>query len=153
MPEYLETLIGKFTFRVATDRLYAGDGMWAFWVQPEGKNHVRVGLSDFLQQRSGDVAFVSVQPPGTTVAAGDDLAEIETIKANVILPAPFAGTIVEVNQALELTPEMVNQDPFGKGWLAVIEAANWEAERAKLLDPQAYFSLMRQEAEQELKKP
>lgn len=151
MPEYMETMIDKFTFRVATDRLYASDGVWVFWVQPEDKTHVRVGLSDFLQQRSGDVAFVSVKPPGTTLAAGDDLAEIETIKVNVALPSPVGGTVVEVNKALELNPEIVNQDPYGKGWLAVIEIGNWEGERAKLLDPQAYFSLMRQQAEQEAK--
>jgi len=151
MPEYLETMIDKFTFRVATDRLYAGDGVWAFWVQPEDKNRVRVGLSDFLQQRSGDVAFVSVKPLGTVLAAGDELAEMETIKVNVSLISPVGGKVVEINQALELTPEIVNQDPYGKGWLVVIEVGNWEGDRAKLLDPQAYFSLMRQQAEQELK--
>ena len=59
--------------------------------------------------------------------------------------------VVEINQALELTPEIVNQDPYGKGWLAVIEVGNWEGDRAKLLDPQAYFTLMREQAEQELK--
>ncbi len=151
MPEYLETTIDKFTFRVATDRLYAGDGLWVFWVQPQDKNHVRIGLSDFLQQRSGDVAFVSVKPPETVLAAGDELAEIETIKVNVSLAAPVGGRVVEVNPALELNPEMVNQDPYGNGWLAVIEVGNWENDRAKLLNAQAYFTLMREQAEQEAK--
>ncbi|MFI5379574.1 MAG: glycine cleavage system protein H [Tepidisphaerales bacterium] len=153
MPEYLQTTIDKLTFRVATDRLYAGDGVWAFWIQAEDKNHVRVGLSDFLQQRSGDLAFVSVKPPGTVLAAGDELAELETVKVNVSLISPVGGKVVEINRALELTPEIVNQDPYGKGWLAVIEVGNWENDRARLLDPQAYFSLMRQQAEQELKQP
>lgn len=152
MPEFLETKIDKFTFRVATDRLYAGDGIWVFWVQPQDKNHVRIGLSDFLQQRSGDVAFVSVKPPGTVLAAGDELAEMETIKVNVSLTSPVGGKVVEVNQALELNPEVVNQDPYGKGWLAVIEAGHWESDRSKLLDPQAYFAQMRREAEEEARK-
>lgn len=153
MPEYLETTIDKFTFRVATDRLYAGDGLWAFWFQPEDQTHVRVGLSDFLQQRSGDVAFLSVKPAGTVVAAGEELAEMETVKVSISLTSPVGGTVAEVNAALELNPEVVNQDPYDKGWLAVLQVPDWQAEKAKLLDPQAYFSLMRQQAEQELKKP
>ncbi len=153
MPEYLEAAVDKFTFRVATDRLYAGDGMWAFWIQPQGKKHVRIGLSDFLQQRSGDVAFVSVKPPGTVLAAGDELAEMETVKVNVSLASPVGGKVVEVNEALKPSPELVNQDPYDKGWLAVIEVTNWEGDRAKLLEPQAYFTLMRQQAEQEAKQP
>ena len=153
MPEYLETTIDKFTFRVAADRLYAGDGLWAFWVQPEDQTHVRVGLSDFLQQRSGDVAFISVKPAGTVVAAGGELADMETVKTTISLTSPVGGTVVEANPALDLNPEVVNQDPYGKGWLAVLKVANWESERAKLLDPQAYFSLMRQQAEQERNKP
>ncbi len=151
MPEYLETTVDKFTFRVATDRLYSPEGVWVFWVQPEGSRRVRIGLTDYLQQHNGDVAFVSVKPPGTKVAAGDELAELETIKMNLSLPAPVSGTVVEVNPALELNPELVNQDPFDKGWLAVLETASWEAERVKLLDPRAYFSVMQSQVDQELK--
>jgi glycine cleavage system H protein len=151
MPEYLETTVDKFTFRVATDRLYSPEGVWVFWVQPEGSDRVRIGLTDYLQQHSGDVAFVSVKLPGTKLAAGDELAELETIKMNLSLPAPVSGTVVEVNPALELNPELVNQDPYDKGWLAVLETASWEAERAKLLDPRAYFSVMQSQVEQELK--
>ncbi len=146
MQEYLETTVDKFVFRVATDRLYSPDGVWA---QSEG-NRVRVGLTDYLQQRGGDVAFVHVKPVGTKLAGGDEFAELETIKANQSLFSPVSGTVVEVNSNLSLTPEIINEDPYGKGWLAVIEAADWESERAKLLDPHAYLSAMRSQAEQEL---
>ena len=95
MPEYLETTADKFTFRVATDRLYTPQGVW---VLPEpGGARVRVGLADYLQQHNGDVAFANVKPAGTRLAAGDQFAEIETIKAMVDLHAPISGTIVEVN--------------------------------------------------------
>ena len=151
MPEYLETTFDKFTFRVATDRLYSPEGTWVFWVQQEGGSRVRIGLTDYLQQHSGDVAFVHVKPPGTKLAAGKELAEIETIKAILSLPSPVEGTVVEVNRDLDTTPEMVNQDPYAKGWLAVMEVANWEADRAKLLEPEAYFAVMRSQVEQELK--
>jgi len=148
MAEYLEATADKFTFRVATDRLYTPEGLWA---QPETSNRVRVGFTDFMQQRSGDVAFISVKAPGTTVQPGDDFAELETVKVTQGVPSPVGGTILEVNQALDLTPEVVNRDPYGDGWLGVIEAANWEADRAKLLDARAYLSVMQSQIEQEVK--
>jgi glycine cleavage system H protein len=148
MPEYLETTVDKFTFRVATDRLYTSDGVW---VQAQGAMQVRLGLTDFVQQHGGDVAFAKVKPTGTRLKPGDELAELETMKVNLDLPSPVTGTIVEINKALELKPELINQDPFGEGWLAVVEASNWEAERTKLLDPKAYLSAMQSQAEQELK--
>ena len=152
MPEFLEKTVDKFTFRVATDRLYSPEGTWSLWTRgPPGK--VRVGLTDFMQQRSGDVAFVSVKARGTRLAAGDDLAEMETIKVTLSLPAPVSGTVIEVNEALELTPEVLNQDPYGEGWLAVIEATRWDDERAGLLDPAGYFALMERQVKQELTKP
>ena len=149
MTEYLETTFDKFTFRVATDRYYSSEGLWA---QPEGKR-VRIGLSDFLQQRSGDVAFAEVNQPGTAAKAGEEVATIETIKVNISLTSPLNGRIVEVNPAMSTAPEAINQDPYGEGWLAVIEALDWEAERAALLDPQTYFTLMQGQAEDEIKKP
>jgi glycine cleavage system H protein len=152
MPEYLETAVDKFIFRVATDRLYASDGVWAFWLESEGNGRVRVGLTDYLQQLNGDVAFAHIKPVGTKLTAGDEIAEIETIKATVSLIAPVSGTVVEVNPDLELSPELINQEPYGKGWLAVLEVTNWETDRAKLLDPQAYLSAMRSQALEELKK-
>ena len=149
MPDYLETTVDKFIFKVATDRLYSAEGIWAL---ADG-NRVRVGMTDFLQQLNGDVAFAEVQPEGTAVAIGDEVAVIETIKANVEVPSPVGGAIVEVNPAMELSPEVINQDPYGEGWLVVIEASDWPADRDALLGPQAYFELMKAQAEEEAKKP
>jgi glycine cleavage system H protein len=148
MPETLEFTLDKFTFRVALDRFYSPEGLWA---KPEAQG-VRIGLSDFLQQRSGDVAFAEVQPAGTLLKAGDEVAVIETIKVNISLTAPIDGKIVEVNPAMETAPEAINQDPYGAGWLAVFEATDWANDRLRLLDPQAYYSKMKVEAEQEVKK-
>jgi glycine cleavage system H protein len=145
MPEYLEITVDKFTFKVAADCLYSGEGLW---VKAEG-GRARIGLSDFLQQRSGDVAFAEVQPAGTRLQAGEEVAAIETIKVNLSLGAPVTGRVVEVNPAMEDAPEVINQDPYGAGWLAVLEAEDWEAERARLLDPQAYFEKMKAEVEEE----
>ncbi len=148
MPEYLETTVDKFIFKVATDRLYSAEGVWAL---ADG-DRIRVGVTDFLQQRSGDVAFAEVKPSGTIVAAGDEVAAIETIKANVEVPSPVGGVVAGVNPTMELSPETINQDPYGDGWLVDIEASDWPADRAALLEPQAYFEVMRSQAEEEAKK-
>ena len=149
MSEFLETTVDKFTFKVATDRLYTAEGVWA---KLDG-DLVRVGLSDFVQQRSGDVAFAEVKPAGTQTAHGNEIASIETIKVNISLASPVTGEILEVNSAMTSAPESINQDPFGAGWLALVKVADWEADKAHLLEPEAYFARMKREAEQEVKKP
>ena len=150
MAEYLQATIDKFTFRVAPDRLYTSDGVWILAEQPQGSHRVRIGVTDYLQQHNGDVAFANVKPQGTTLKAGDDCAELETMKVNVALLSPVSGKIVAVNKALELTPEVINQDPYDKGWLAVIEVSDWDAERSKLLDAPSYLAIMQSQAQQEL---
>ncbi|MFZ0911728.1 MAG: glycine cleavage system protein H [Candidatus Korobacteraceae bacterium] len=151
MPEYLETTADKFTFKVARDRLYTQDGVWILPVEsPEGVK-VRVGLTDYLQQHSGDAAFANLKPIGTPLNVGDEFAEIETIKVNVSLPSPVAGAIVQVNKALEMCPELVNQDPYDKGWLVLVKPTDWDTTSAGLLDPNAYFDLMRSQVDEELK--
>ena len=147
MSGILETHFDKFTFRVPTDRRYTADGVWVCRLDPPESERVRVGVTDFMQQRSGDVAFVTVRPPGTRLSAADDVAEIETIKVNVALRSPVAGTVAEVNPALDSSPELVNQDPYGDGWLAVIAVTNWNADCDGLLTPEAYVAFIRQEAQ------
>jgi len=148
MPDFLETTVDKFTFKVAKDRYYTGEGVWA---KSEGKR-VRMGLSDFLQQRSGDVAFAEVKPVGTLVGVGDEIAVIETIKVNVSLASPVHGVVAETNPAMATSPEGINQDPYGAGWLGDLEATDWEADRLRLLDAESYFRLMKSQAEEEAKK-
>ena len=77
---------------------------------------------------------------------------IETIKVIIVFTSPVMGNIVEVNPAMEEAPEAINQDPYGEGWLAVIEPADWAADRSRLLDAQAYFVRMQAQAEEETKK-
>jgi glycine cleavage system H protein len=148
MTEFLETTVDKFIFKVATDRYYSSEGLWAL----ADDKRIRIGLSDFLQQRSGDVAFAEVKPVDTAVAVGEEVATIETIKVNISLTSPVAGKVVEVNSIMSTAPEAINQDPYGEGWLAVIDASNWDSDRAGLLDPQSYFVLMKGQAEEETKK-
>ena len=149
MTETLETTVDKFRFKVATDRLYNDEGVWA---KPEGEL-VRLGVSDFVQQHSGDVAFAEVKPVGTQLASGDELAIIETIKVNISLSSPVSGEVQEINLSIASAPEAINQDPYGTGWLARVRASDWETDKTHLLEPQAYFAKMKAQAEQEVRQP
>lgn len=152
MTEFLETTIDKFTFRVATDRLYSPEGLWVLPVGP-GDRRVRVGVSDFVQQHSGDCAFATPRPVGTVLQRGEEIAALETVKVNIAFAAPVSGTIVAVNGELDLSPEKVNQSPYGDGWLAEVETSHGEAERPALLQPAAYLEIMTDAARAELDKP
>lgn len=147
MSEFLEYTLDKFIFRVALDRYYNADGVWA----KEENGRVKIGLSDFLQQRSGDIAFAEVVEPGTELSSGDEVAHVETIKIDISLPSPVSGTVIETNPAMEMEPEVINEDPYGEGWLAIVEAGNWLSNQAQLLNPQAYYEHMVAEAEDEVK--
>ena len=151
MPEYLETTVDKFTFKIARDRFYTRDGVWLLPSNAAAAVSVRMGLTDYLQQHSGDVAFVNLKGLGTALVAGDEFAEIETIKVNVGLPSPIAGTISNTNETLGMNPEYVNQDPYGKGWLVELKPNDWDKSVADLLDANAYLDVMKLEIDQELK--
>lgn len=145
MSDYLEYTLDKFTFKVATDRLYSPEGVWA---KADG-SRVTVGVSDFFQQHNGDVAFAEVSEVGTAVSANDEFATIETIKVDIEIPCPVSGVIANVNEKLDLEAEVINQDPYGAGWIAVIEAGDWAADQAKLMTPEAYFAHMKVQAQEE----
>jgi glycine cleavage system H protein len=146
--EYIETTIDKFTFLVKRGCWYSPDGVW---VQLEG-DRARLGFTDYLQQSSGDMAFVEVRPPGTELKAGEELASVETMKVQMEVGSPLSGAVIEVNERLETNPELVNEDPYGEGWLAVIEPSAWETERSSLLSDEQYLDVVRGEALKELGK-
>ena len=98
---------------------------------------VTMGISDYAQDALGDIVFVELPEVGRQVTAGDPIAEVESTKSVSDVYAPVSGTVVEVNTAIEDSPELVNSDPFGEGWFAVIEA-NDLSELDKLMDVDAY---------------
>jgi glycine cleavage system H protein len=142
----LELGVDKFLFKFPSGLYYSGAGIWANF---EGRR-VRVGLSDFTQQRNGDAAFIEMKGPGTRLRTGEEMGTVETIKVNVSLPAPVSGEVVEVNAELETAPELVNQDPYGKGWLAVLEVEDAVAARGQLLAAADFLAQARKEAEAEV---
>jgi glycine cleavage system H protein len=146
--EILELAVDKFLFRFPSDLLYSRAGVW---VRFEGAR-ARIGLSDFTQQRNGDVAFAEPKGAGTRVRPGEEVALVETIKVNLSIPSPLDGRVVEVNADLLNSPELVNQDPYGRGWLSVLEIEDAEAVRRGLNSAAEYMALARVEAEAETRR-
>lgn len=110
------------------------------WVRVEG-GKVRVGITDYAQDALGDVVFVDLPEVGATVTAGQSISEVESTKSVSDIYAPLAGTIVEVNADLGDAPERINEDPYGEGWIFVLELDDAAAVDG-LLDAAAYRSLV-----------
>lgn len=110
------------------------------WVRAGNGSIVRVGITDYAQQALGDVVYVSLPDVGASVTQGAAVGEIESTKSVSDLYAPLAGTVVARNDALEGTPELINSDPYGEGWILEIDVAA-DADRSSLLDAATYGTL------------
>ena len=121
---------------VPEDLRYTADHEWAR--QEDGR--VRIGITDYAQDALGDVVFVQLPEPGTNVQAGESFSEVESTKSVSDIYAPVAGTVVEVNNELGDAPQRLNEDPYGEGWICVIEPAD-ESTVDRLLDADGYRRL------------
>ena len=106
------------------------------WVRVEGQRAV-VGITDFAQSQLGDVVFVELPAVGATLIAGKRFSVVESVKAVSDIFAPVNGKVLEINEALNDAPEKVNQDPYGEGWIAVIEWTS-AGDLAELMNSEAY---------------
>jgi glycine cleavage system H protein len=123
---------------VPSDLRYSRDHEWAR-VGADGR--VTVGITAFAQDALGDVVYVQVPEVGAEVGGGDALAEVESTKSVSDIYAPLAGTVVAVNERLADQPELLNLEPYGAGWIFVLEPADPAAVEA-LLDAEAYRALI-----------
>jgi glycine cleavage system H protein len=121
---------------VPEDLRYSKDHEWA---RLEG-DRVRVGITDYAQDALGDVVFIELPEIGATVKLDESFSEVESTKSVSDVYAPLAGTIVEVNTDLSDTPERINEDPYGDGWICLIEPEDAAAYES-LLDAAAYRDL------------
>ena len=110
------------------------------WVRAEGTT-LRVGITDYAQDALGDVVYVEIPEVGAVVAAGDKVSEVESTKSVSDIYAPVSGTVVEANDELSSAPERLNEDPYGEGWICVIEPSE-PAGADGLLDAAAYRDLI-----------
>ena len=110
------------------------------WVRRTADNTVRGGITDYAQSALGDVVFVQLPDVGTAVTAGESFGEVESTKSVSDLFAPLSATVIAVNTELEASPELVNSDPYGGGWLVdlQVDAAGLPAATAALLDAEGY---------------
>lgn len=108
------------------------------WAQRDG-DVVRIGITDFAQDELGDIVFVELPAVGETIESGSEFGVIESIKAVSDLYAPLSGEVVAVNETLVDAPELVNDDPFGDGWMLEIDPSD-ESEYEALLSPEEYES-------------
>jgi len=114
------------------------------WVQRTGDGTVRVGITDYAQQALGDVVFVQLPDVGTDVTAGESFGEVESTKSVSDLYSPVTAKVVAVNGELEGSPQLVNSDPYGEGWLIELQAGAdaLAGEVDGLLDADAYQALV-----------
>ncbi len=139
--------IDKFIFRVPQNLRYSQDGLWIM----QERGLLRIGIADFVQQRNGDIAFATLVSADTELKAGDEIASIETVKVNFSLPAPMSGKVLEINASLQDSPEWINMEPYGKGWLVVLQLEKLEGDLGALMTAEAYSNLARQQAEAEIR--
>ena len=111
------------------------------WVRVGKGRRVRVGITDYAQDALGDVVFIDLPPVGTKVAPGAVFGEVESTKSVSELFAPLSGTVVAINDELELSPGRVNEDPYGEGWICEIELYD-PAELDDLIDAASYSALI-----------
>ena len=114
------------------------------WVDRTGNDTVRVGITDYAQSQLGDVVFVQLPEVGTDVTAGDSFGEVESTKSVSDLYAPVTAKVVAVNGDLEASPQLVNSDPYGEGWMVDLQADPAALDQAisGLLDADAYRALV-----------
>ena len=110
------------------------------WIRVEG-DEAFVGITDYAQSQLGDIVFVECETVGDTLKAGDAFGTIEAVKTVSELYLPVSGEVLEFNDALEDEPELVNKDPYGKGWIVKISVAD-KAQMAGLLDAEAYKAII-----------
>jgi glycine cleavage system H protein len=136
----LDGSVGRLHFRVRSDWLYTEDGLW---VAPDENRHiVRIGLTDYRRQTTGDITYVELPERGMAFAAGEDLADIETDNTDVSLTAPCSGTVMALNDGLERRPDLINQEPYGEGWLLELKPVEWPVTAPPLLDARTYLELV-----------
>ncbi|HEX9891409.1 MAG TPA: glycine cleavage system protein GcvH [Actinomycetota bacterium] len=116
------------------------------WAALEDGNRIRVGITDYAQDALGDVVYVDLPEAGTEVRGGEAFGEVESTKSVSDIFCPATGKIVEKNAALEDQPELVNQDPYGEGWMVVIELTDPE-DLDDLLDAAGYRTFAEEDGE------
>jgi glycine cleavage system H protein len=129
---------------IPEDLRYSTDHEWIRVLDSEsdtqdtgGISVARIGITDYAQNSLGDIVFVQMPEPGTTIEPGESIGEVESTKSVSDIFAPVSGTVVARNDALDGAPELVNSDPYGDGWMIEVELAD-PSQAGELLDAAGY---------------
>jgi glycine cleavage system H protein len=114
------------------------------WAKVSGKK-ATIGITDYAQESLGDIVYIDLPETDIEVTANTELTEIESTKATSTVIAPVSGTVIEVNEKLADSPEMINEDPYGKGWIAIIKMDN-PVEVDDLMDSEEYDAYVDEES-------
>lgn len=114
------------------------------WVKVAGKK-ATIGITDHAQEALGDIVYIDLPDAETTVEVNSELAEIESTKATSSVISPVSGTVIEVNEELSESPEIINEEPYGKGWIAVLEIED-DSELDDLMDTSEYERYLEEES-------
>lgn len=114
------------------------------WIKKEDGNKVRIGITDFAQDELGDIVFVELPDTDDTIDVDDSFGSVESVKTVSELYAPVSGTVVEVNEELEDSPELVNESAYEKAWMIVVELSD-ETELENLLTAEQYQAIIEED--------
>ncbi len=143
--EYLIVTHDKFEFHIpAVDYLFNENDVWVRVLD----GVARVGISDYMQQSLTDINYFDAPKTDTSVDQFGELGSVESAKAVFEIIAPVSGTVVAVNAAVVANPGLINEDPYGKGWLVELKLTDWPEDQKLLLDPDAYAKTVKRKAEQ-----
>ena len=146
---FYQEVADKFIFTVKKGLLYTENDVWTKIEDGEAQ----IGVTDFLQRRSGDVTFVELPKKGSKIKREkEEIFSYETIKAIVSISSPIDGIITEVNTMLKEKPELINEDPYGEGWIAIVFPSHLEEDKRRLMTAEKYFELMKSKIKDEKSK-
>jgi len=142
--------IGKYW--LSLDLYYAPFDTAHTWAKAEADGKVKVGVDDFAQKQAGDILFVRLYPVGKEVKQGARFGTMETAKWVGPLISPVSGTISAVNEELQKTPKLINEEPYGKGWMVVVTPTNFDEDSARLVQGDKATAWLKKEIEEMDKK-
>ncbi len=144
--EYLIVTHDKFEFRIpVVDYLFNENDVWV----RASDGVARVGISDYMQQKLTDISYFDPPKADGTVEQFGEVGSLESAKAVVEIISPISGTVVAVNPAVIANPGLINEDPYGGGWLVEMKLTNWPQDQEMLIDPAAYAEVVKRKAAEE----
>lgn len=145
--EYYEVMVDKFILKVPKAGYVFNEN--DFWAKVKGDT-AKIGITDYVQTNVGDIMYVELPEIGTEISQFDDVCSFESSKTLLSAVSPVSGTVTGVNEKVLESPQLLNEDPYGEGWLIEIKLNNFEEDRELLMEGQEYFEKMKAKAQKDI---